>query len=378
MKKSSLPLLAVIAALTVAPFDARATKVYALTETGSLLTFDHATPGTISNNVAVTGLGGYELLAIDVRPTEQATPGNPGAGTLWGIGKSGTSFQLFVLDPATGAASAIGSPIAAGISGAPGNDEWGFDFNPGVDRIRLVNSSGTDNYRLNPNNGQLAFTDVDLAYAAGDANFGAAPQVDAGAYTTVPFGAASTFYCIDTNLDTLVTSANPNTGQLQTVGALGVNIDQPNGFDIFRSLALFSVPGVGGSTLCSVDLSTGAATVIGNFPALTNVRGLAISISDAVDQKPVLTLIGRTSRTTRSDRMDIRFRATDDSGIVAGAFRAVRQSPSYRAIPANGSLFIAHVRRLRPGMINPVLLRATDPAGHTTQVRVLIRRVATP
>ena len=45
----------------------------------------------------------------------------------------------------------------------------GFDFNPTVDRIRVV-SSNDRNYRLNPNTGAIAFIDTNLAYAATDPN----------------------------------------------------------------------------------------------------------------------------------------------------------------------------------------------------------------
>jgi hypothetical protein len=354
--------------------SARATTTYALTEGGAILTFDHATPGVLADSETITGLGTYELLAIDVRPTVQASPANPGAGSLWGIGKSGTNFQLFVIDPATGVATAIGSPIAAGINSVPANTAWGFDFIPTADRIRLVNSSGADNYRLNPNTGTLVFTDPDLAYISGDVNFGATPQVDGGAYTTAPFGGTSQLYYLDTALDILVRSPGQTLGQLQTVGPLGIDITEPNGFDIYGSLALFTAPGVVGSNLYAVNLSTGAATLVGAFPPATAVRGLAISISDPIDQRPVVTLIGPALRTTRATRANVRFRATDDSGVVAASFRAVRQSASFRSVQSATSVFTARVRGLELGN-NPVFLRATDPAGRKAQVRMVIRRV---
>jgi hypothetical protein len=379
MKISRFLLPIALFCFLLAASPAKATTVYALTTTGALLTFDHATPGTITNNVTVSGLGGYELLAIDVRPTVQTTPANPGAGTLWGIGRSGTNFQLFVINPATGVATVIGFPIAAGINSVPGSDEWGFDFNPATDRIRLVNSSGANNYRLNPNaNAALDFTDTSLAYAVGDPNAPTAPQVDAAAYSTTAFGGTTKLYYIDSNLNILAASASPDSGQLQTIGPLGTDIDQPNGFDIFGGLALFSVPGITGSSLYSVNLTTGAAAPIGAFPLLTNVRGLAISISDPVppppDMKPVVTVFGSLKKTTKNSRYDLRFRATDDSGIVVVSFRQVRQSPSFKIIRKNtGGIYTAIVRRLVFGN-NPVNVRAIDPAGHQTTVKVMIQR----
>jgi hypothetical protein len=70
----------------------------------------------------------------------------------------------------------------------------------------------------------------------------------------------------------------------------------------------------------------------------------------------------------------VRFRATDDSGVVAASFRAVRQSASFRSVQSATSVFTARVRGLELGN-NPVFLRATDPAGRKAQVRMVIRRV---
>jgi hypothetical protein len=371
-------LFSVIAIGALLALPARGTTVYALTDTGSLLTFDHAAPGVITNTVAISNLGGYTLLAIDVRPTVQPAHSNPGAGTLWGIGKSGTSFQLFVIDAGTGVATAIGAPIAAGILSTPGDGQWGFDFNPAADRVRLVNSTSVDNnYRLDPNNGALVTADGNLAYAMADVNFGTTPVIDAGAYTTSVFGGTTSLYALDTNLDILATGQNPNAGTLQTVGPLGVNIGEPNGFDIYGALALFSVPGVGGSSLYSVNLATGAATLVGAFPMLTNVRGLAISITDSSPDVsgPFVQIFGKKKKFTHSGNFTLKIRSSDESGTVAVFYRVVRQSPSFRVIPQHGKseIYTARLRGLAFGN-NPVIVRAVDPSGNETIVRVNIRR----
>src|SRR5262249_11223427 len=144
---------------------------------------------------------------------------------------------------------------------------FGFDFNPVPDRIRLV--SDTDqNLRLNPNDGTVAATDTNLAFAAGDANAAANPNIVGSAYTN-NFSAASstTLYGIDSNLDVLVMQGSvggapnsPNGGQLTTVGALGVNTTDQVGFDIVgpTGLALASLTPMGGTTssLYSINLQT--------------------------------------------------------------------------------------------------------------------------
>lgn len=246
-----------------------------LTSANELVTFDTATPGTASTPVAVTGLGASEdLVGIDFRPA---------TGQLFGLGDTG---QLYTINTTTGAATALGSPLT--ITGTT----FGFDFNPTVDRIRIV-SDTDDNLRANPNNGALVLADTDLAYDAADANTGANPNVAAAAYTN-NFAATgtTTLYDIDTTLDVLVrqgslngTPTSPNAGTLFTVGALGVNVNNVGGFDIAESdgiaYAAFGTAGGGGgggggspSTLYTVDLTTGAATsvgAIGNSLVLTDL-----------------------------------------------------------------------------------------------------------
>lgn len=375
-----IPLLVVAASLCLAAGSARATTTYALTNGGDILTFDHLTPQTtttVTPNVAV--IGAYNLLAIDVRPTVQPGPSNPGAGTLWAVGRSGTSFQLFVINPATGDASAIGAPIAAGIDATSGINTWGFDFNPTVDRIRLVNRAATNNnYRLNPNNGALAFDDPDLSYVVGDVNAGTVPQVDAGAYTTGTFGGTTSLYYLDVNLGILARAVDANAGTLQTVGPLGVALfAEPNGFDIFQSLALFSAPSLTGTSLYSVNLTTGAATLVGAFQPGTNIRGLAISISDPVppppiDTAPTLKVNGRDKRTIRGTPAIVRGRATDESGVVALSYRVNNRSGSYTSARYSNP-FAIKVRRLAFDR-NSVTIRATDPTGNVTQKTIVIVR----
>ena len=129
----------------------------------------------------------------------------------------------------------------------------------------MVNTAAANNnYRLNPNTGTLAFDDPDLSYVAGDPNAGTAPQVDGGAYTTSTFGGTTSLFYLDVNLDILARAVDANAGTLQTVGPLGVALfGEPNGFDIYQSLALFSAPIPGTSALYSVNLTTGAGTLIG-------------------------------------------------------------------------------------------------------------------
>jgi len=255
---------------------ASAELVTGLTVTNTLVTFDSATPGAVSAPVAITGLGAGEfLVAIDRRPA---------TGQLYGLG---SASHLYGINAVTGAATQVGSSGAFTLSGTA----FGFDFNPTVDRIRVTTTT-TQNLRLNPNDGALAATDSALAYATGDANFGATPRIVGSAYTN-NFSAATTttLYDIDSNLDILATQIPPNNGVLNTVGALGVNTSDLVGFDISgltgTAFASLTAPGAPSSSLFTVNLATGAGTLVGTIGA--SVALLDIAVTAAVPE-PSITI----------------------------------------------------------------------------------------
>lgn len=240
-------------------------SVYGLTTTNQLVRFNSSRPNTILSTVAITGLQGQEnLLGIDFRPA---------TGQLFGLGGSN---RIYTINPATGAATQVG---AMGLFTLNGSD-FGFDFNPLPDRIRVV-SDTEQNLRLNPNDGTLSATDGPLAYAVGDPNGGQNPNVVAAAYINSFAGAtATTLYDIDSNLDILVTQNPPNSGTLNTVGPLGVNTTSTVGFDAApgnnTALAAFQLTGDTASKLYSINLTTGAASFIGPIGTAVPLRGIAI------------------------------------------------------------------------------------------------------
>lgn len=244
--------------------EAAALAVYGLTTTNSLVRFDSASPGTINNTVGVTGLNaGATLLGIDFRPAD---------GQLYGVS---SDSRLYTINLSSGAASVIGSAGGFTLNGT----SFGFDFNPVPDRIR-VTSDTDQNLRLNPVTGALAAADPNLAYAAGDVNAGANPNIVGSAYTNSFNGAlTTTLYNIDSALDILVTQNPPNIGTLNTVGSLGFNTSDQVGFDIFffGNQAFASLTAVGGSSsLFSINLGTGAATSIGAIGSGLQIRDIAI------------------------------------------------------------------------------------------------------
>lgn len=202
--------------------------VFALTNGNQLLRFNESRPDRIQGQVALNGLAeGEQMLGIDFRPA---------TGQLFGLS---SASKLYVIDPASGAVTAVGSAFAIPLNYT---SEIGFDFNPTVDRIRIVTDNG-QNLRANPDTGAVVDTDPNtpaidpdgsLAYAATDSNAGQQPNVVGAAYTNNFAGATTTvLYAIDSDLDILTTQDPPNAGTLNTVGSLRVDASDVVGFDIF-------------------------------------------------------------------------------------------------------------------------------------------------
>lgn len=234
-------LLALAALLAIAP-AAGAEELAGLTTSGSIVRFDSATPGTIIGSAAITGLQpGEQLVAIDTRPL---------TGGLYGVGSTG---RLYTIDALTGAATAVSSAPFTSLTGS----SYGMDFNPVVDRIRLV-SDNDQNLRVHPDTGALAAVDTTLTPAGGAVTALAYSNNNPGATTT-------TVFAIGTIGDQLFTIPNPNGGVLQPVGALGQNTSPNAGLDVSRSGVAFAVlqAGGAGSGLYAVNLTTGAATLTG-------------------------------------------------------------------------------------------------------------------
>lgn len=259
---------------------ARAETLYGLGSGNFIFNFNSASPGTISTPVAVTGLGGSTLLGIDYRPADS---------TLYAVG---SGDKVFAINPATGvatdvtAASLLGTAVGGGLGSGT---EFGIDFNPVVNRLRIV-SDADKNLRVF---GASENVDASLTYQAADPNFGVNPNITAVAYTnpdTNP-GTGTTLYGLDTGLNVLVKhNTAPGFQDLQTIGALGVDFAGASGFDISISGTAFGGfynSGLGNSQLYTIDLGTGAATLVGSIGSGTQVLDLA-----AVPEPETYALIG--------------------------------------------------------------------------------------
>lgn len=250
MSKKLLTFVAIATVAAASITSARAELIYAVNGNNQLITFDSSAPGTILSRQNITNTGGDSILNIDFRPAN---------GVLYGL--SGNN-SLYIINPMTGAATFVGTTTITG------GFDYGFDFNPAADRIRVATDAG-GNFRINQTVMPPAtIMDGNFFYVAGDPNAGITPQLAGAAYTNNVAGASSTqLFYIDFNLDILVFSPDPNGGSLQTRGALGINVTGLMGFDISGvtgdAFASLSTDGVT-SSLYRIDLTTGAATLVGS------------------------------------------------------------------------------------------------------------------
>jgi hypothetical protein len=253
MKSIGIALLVCAGLLGVAS-NSPAAVIYGVDDSSgqTLISFDSSSPGALQSGVAISGLQSNETVkGIDFRPA---------TNQLYALGSTNRLYTLNVL---TGVASQVGvGPFAPPLSGS----NFGFDFNPVMDRIRVV-SNTRKNYVLNPNDA-TAVAATDLAFGPGDPNFGVSPNVEFSAYTNSvnPAPAATQLYGIDTGLDILVAQAN-SAGTLGTVGPLGVNVGAVGGFDISGAnnvaYAAMLPANSSSSNLYAINLLTGLATNLG-------------------------------------------------------------------------------------------------------------------
>jgi len=245
--------------------------VFAITVSNKLVSFNRDAPATIRTNVAVSGLQAAEtLLGIDFRPSD---------GLLYAVASSG---RIYTIDTASGAAT-LKSTLAADAGDttlpftALAGTDFGVDFNPVADRLRVVGNTG-QSLRINVDSGATT-TD-------GAINGGAANAVTASAYTNSFAGTASTtLYALDTTNDTLYVQNPPNNGTLSLPLALGVDAGAANGMDIdARTNMAYAVLTVGGArNLYTINLAATAtpATSVGALGLSEDIRGIALRPAQA-------------------------------------------------------------------------------------------------
>lgn len=388
--RGSLALTAMLASCALAPTGATAAeRLYGVTDRGQLVTLHSDSPGVFRATTPITGLlGSDRITAIDVRPS---------TGTLYGLS---SDSRLYTIAVRTGRATPVGGPFGRRL----GLQDAGFDFNPTVDKIRVVTGFGR-NLRLDPITGQVvdgdaAMTGVqddrDLSYEANDRGAGSQPLVAASAYTNNQAGAASTqLFGIDTRRDTLVLQDPPNDGVLSTVGSLRVNAGGAVGFDVAedgRAYASFASRGRGPTGLFRIDLSNGRATSPADFNAVglfarTNddeIRALAAGGRVADDRTPPRVRNRKLNNPRVSELLTgrvlrLQVSCTEACVVVSQLLLGRRVvGGDIGGVRARGGRTVLRlrltkkgrrvVRRLRPNRLD-VAIGATDAAGNAVRTR---------
>lgn len=221
-------------------------NITTLSNNNSIVKYNTKNLSTALSTTPVTGLPANEmLLSIDYRPA---------TGQLYALG---SSSRLYIINEQSGLATPLGTaPFTPTLDGANAS----IDFNPTVDRIRLVTESG-QNLRLHPELGTVVATD-------GAINGGTTPRVGAVGYTNSVSGAATTMlFDIDFQSDKLFIQNPPNDGALQEVGSLTVDFQGVGDMDILsdNSQALAVTFNNNQSKLYKINLVTGKASDIGTF-----------------------------------------------------------------------------------------------------------------
>jgi hypothetical protein len=242
-----------------------------LLEPGNVLRFiDTTSPSTVLRSVTITGLqNGEAITAIDYRPAN---------GVLYGVGVvEGGLSRLYTINTTTGAATIIGGGPFDSFVGLTKTGGLGMDFNPVVDRIRLVNNIGM-NMRVHPDTATVT-VDTSVDFAAADPNQNNSNSPNSIAYSNNQAGALSTtlYGVVSGNGPQVVrigspggSPVSPNSGLMFTVGPTGTGgySSLHQGFDISRSGVAYLIVD-NDNKLYTVNLATGQATNLGLLPTST-------------------------------------------------------------------------------------------------------------
>ncbi len=251
---------------------ANAADIVGVTVQNNIVTFNQATPGTLISNVAITGLNaGEQLLEIDMRPA---------TGEIFGITSANRVTRI---DALTG----IATPFAAAFIPGLGSGRYSIDFNPTVDRIRVVGTN-TDNRRLNPNSGASVAPSDTLLTIAASIN---TPFIASTAYSNSLNGVlpgSTRQFVIDSRSALLGEvgsqaggNASFNGGVISFIGSLGFasgTLSENVGFDIFgptgEAFVSLQPSGASLSSFGTIDLNTGAYTAVGTVGGGVSLRSI--------------------------------------------------------------------------------------------------------
>ncbi|MFK4104510.1 DUF4394 domain-containing protein [Streptomyces sp. NPDC019531] len=257
-----------------APAATPSLRAFGISGDGTLMaTFTTDRPQVLDWVRAVTGLSGDTgLIGIDFRVQD---------GLMYGVGNKGGIYTIKI---PTGTMDVVVTKVSQ-LQYALNGTNFGVDFNPAADRLRVVSDNG-QNLRHNLND-HTTIQDLNLTTPPTE---GTTKGVSAAAYTNNDLDATTvtTLVDINTTSDQVVLQSPANNGTLAPTGALGIDAGLNAGMDIYSTLsagktidnaafATLTPYGAGTPSLYSINIFTGQATAIGQFPL--NITDLAISLT---------------------------------------------------------------------------------------------------
>jgi len=358
--------------------DAQAAELFTGVDTQNRLVAFTSQAPTAIRRIAFTGLpAGEQIVGLDVRPANKS------------LVALGSSSRLYRIDIASGAATAVGTtPFAPALAGS----SFGFDFNPTVDRIR-VTSDARQNLRLHPDTGATAAVDGPLTYAVGDAGAASTPRVVASAYTNSVAGATTTqLFDLDAGRDVLVLQNPPNNGTLVTVGSLGVDLGDNAGFDISSvdgvAYATVQAGASSSSQLYTVNLTTGAATLVGRIGGQVPLRALAalgtapadgaapgLGLAKAAAPARVKALLrsGASIRATCSESCTVSARILLGTRVVGSSNSVTTDLAGSTVLKLRFTTAAKKSLAARKTLVLTIVVTARDASGNTVTKRQTLR-----
>jgi trimeric autotransporter adhesin len=243
---------------------ARAELIYGLEANQTLFAFDSANTSVTTTIGTLSGIpAGHSVIGIDLRPATHE---------LYAVTFNQTALvgYVFSVNKQTAVLTVVGSSFT--LPSAPKSNQWGIDFNPAVDRIRVVNADG-QNFRLSPLTGAIAGTDTNISPAT--------TELTGVAYSDNVAGvSAATLYAYDFKNDKLGMvggvngSPSPNSGVFTSIGSSGIiaytsDLDLDISGTTGTGYAVVRSEYGNRSSLYTFSTSSGAFTRVGDFRGRT-------------------------------------------------------------------------------------------------------------
>jgi uncharacterized protein DUF4394 len=244
---------------------------FGITDDGTrMAAFNTDDPGTLNWFKRIDGLvGDTAVIGLDFRVQN---------GLLYMVGNKGGIYTVQIPPAVPNPLLTKVSQLSVPLQGT----NFGVDFNPAADRLRIISDTG-QNLAHNLANSSTA-TNTPLT-TDGATTHG----VTGAAYTNNDLNSATatTLFDINTTSDQVVIQSPPANGLLVPTGSLGFDAGVNTGFDIFSDLsagktisntafATLTPAGASTSTFYTVDVLTGATTSVDQFPV--SITDVAVSL----------------------------------------------------------------------------------------------------